>query len=79
MTSLDYVEKNGKNIEYQLRITVLPKVTSEELSSMETMLQRDHLESSHKETATTIVQKIHETELFNLFRKFYGKSFPSNS
>ncbi|MFP3599485.1 conjugal transfer protein TraD [Chryseobacterium sp. SIMBA_029] len=41
-------------------------VTFEELSSVETMLQRDHLESSQKETAAAIVQKIHGTELFNL-------------
>ncbi|WP_223609353.1 conjugal transfer protein TraD [Chryseobacterium sp. OSA05B] len=41
-------------------------VTFEELSSVETMLQREHLEPSQKETAAAIVQKINGTELFDL-------------
>ena len=41
-------------------------VTFEELSSVGELLQKDKWESTHKETAVAIVQKIHGTELFNL-------------
>ena len=41
-------------------------VTFEELSSVGMLLQKDKLESSQKETAVAIVQKIQGTELFSL-------------
>lgn len=41
-------------------------VTFEELSAMGMLLQKDNLETSQKETAIAIVQKIHGTELFTL-------------
>jgi hypothetical protein len=41
-------------------------VTFEELSSVGELLQKDKWESTHKETAVAIVQKIQGTELFSL-------------
>jgi len=69
MTSPDYIEEEEDWKKYRISGKdngFAQGVTFEELSSVETMLQRDHLESSQKETAVAIVQKIHGTELFNL-------------
>ncbi len=41
-------------------------VTFDELSSIETLLQRGNLEQAQKETAVAIVQKLQGTELFSL-------------
>lgn len=41
-------------------------VTYDELSSMGTLLQKENLEQSQKETAVAIVQKLQGTELFSL-------------
>ncbi|MFP3832092.1 conjugal transfer protein TraD [Chryseobacterium sp. SIMBA_028] len=69
MTSPDYIEEEEEWKKYRISGKdngFAQGVTFEELSSVETMLQKDHLEPSQKETAAAIVQKIHGTELFNL-------------
>ncbi|SHF80547.1 conjugal transfer protein TraD [Chryseobacterium sp. OV279] len=69
MTSPDYDEEEEEWKKYRISGKdngFAQGVTFEELSSVETMLQRNHLEPCQKETAATIVQKIHGTELFNL-------------
>lgn len=69
MTSPNYIEEEEEWKKYRISGKdngFAQGVTFEELSSVETMLQRDHLEPSQKETAVAIVQKIHGTELFNL-------------
>ncbi|SFN43103.1 hypothetical protein SAMN05421594_2776 [Chryseobacterium oleae] len=69
MTSPDYDEEEEEWKKYRISGKdngFAQGVTFEELSSVETMLQRDHLKPSQKETAAAIVQKIHGTELLNL-------------
>lgn len=41
-------------------------VTFEELSTVKTLLKKEKMRPSHKETATVLLQKIHGTELFDL-------------
>src|SRR5690606_1602434 len=41
-------------------------VTFDELSTVGALLQKDNLEQSQKETAVTLVQKLHGTELLSL-------------
>ena len=49
-------------------------VTFEELSSVGMLLQQEKLESSQKETAIAIVQKIQGTELFSLLENSIGSA-----